>query len=377
MTTAHPMTATAQQLLEQGIAAYRGGKSSEAFYLIAQSLQHNPQLELGWIWLSATLSEPAQRRFCLERALAINPQNEAVIRGLQRMPADLQAQSPFPARRNERGQDLCTFPGCQEVVSRAGHSWCYQHWKVFRSPQNTQRPTINQTHQETFLSPDAQKQMHQKPSQDSLLSATLLAERLDLRDRGVNKMLADLGWIMPDRQGWVATERGKEVGAVQRYHAQQGTPYLLWPETILQNLVLQQMVRSLRGEQNEIEKTSVERGFRERFPAQHRTTDGHWVRSKAEVLIDNWLYMAGIVHAYERQLPIEEEAYCDFYIPAGKVYIEYWGYERDQKYLARKQEKVALYRKYAFNLIELTDDHVKNLDDHLPKLLIKFGVAVS
>ena len=31
-----------------------------------------------------------------------------------------------------------------------------------------------------------------------------------------------------------------------------------------------------------------DQGFRERFPAQHRTTDGHLVRSRAEVLIDNW-----------------------------------------------------------------------------------------
>ncbi len=69
--------------------------------------------------------------------------------------------------------------------------------------------------------------------------------------------------------------------------------------------------------------------------------------------------------------------YCDFYIPAGKTYIEYWGLERDSKYAGRKQAKLELYHKYALNLIELTDDHIRNLDDHLPKLLLKFGVAVS
>jgi hypothetical protein len=45
-------------------------------------------------------------------------------------------------------------------------------------------------------------------------------------------------------------------------------------------------------------------GVRKKFPDKHRSTDGHLVRSKAEVLIDNWLYMAGIVQAYERRLPI-------------------------------------------------------------------------
>jgi hypothetical protein len=113
---------------------------------------------------------------------------------------------------------------------------------------------------------------------------------------------------------------------------------------------------------------------RDKFEALYRAIDGHIVRSKAEVLIDNWLYMAEIVHAYERKLPIEENVYCDFYIPTGKVYIEYWGYDEDPKYLARKEKKLAVYEKYGFRLIELGDADVQNLDDILPRLLLKFGI---
>jgi hypothetical protein len=116
-------------------------------------------------------------------------------------------------------------------------------------------------------------------------------------------------------------------------------------------------------------------GFRDKFPAKHRTADGHLVRSKAEMLIDNWLYMAGIVHAYERKLPIEETLYCDFYIPTGKVYIEYWGYEDDSKYIVRKKIKQEIYKKYNLNLIELNDSDVLLLDDVLPKYLLKYGVS--
>ena len=124
----------------------------------------------------------------------------------------------------------------------------------------------------------------------------------------------------------------------------------------------------------ETEKSIEELSFREKFEAKHRSADGHFVRSKAEMLIDNWLYMAEIVHAYERKLPIEEDVYSDFYIPTGKVYVEYWGYENDQKYLARKQKKIEIYKKYGFNLIELNDKEVQNLDDFLPRLLLKYGV---
>ena len=84
--------------------------------------------------------------------------------------------------------------------------------------------------------------------------------------------------------------------------------------------------------------------------------------------------MAEIVHAYERKLPIEETVYSDFYIPTGKVYIEYWGYENNPKYLERKRRKIELYEKYGFNLIQLHDKEVQNLDDYLPKLLLWYGV---
>ena len=81
-----------------------------------------------------------------------------------------------------------------------------------------------------------------------------------------------------------------------------------------------------------------EKDFREKFPATIRAEDGHKVRSRAEQLIDNWLYHKGIVHAYERRVPIEEEVYSDFFIPIGqKVWIEFWGLT-EQKYEKRKRE---------------------------------------
>ena len=108
-----------------------------------------------------------------------------------------------------------------------------------------------------------------------------------------------------------------------------------------------------------------DKNFRDKFPAKYRTEDGHWVRSKAELIIDNWLYRGRIVHAYERRVPIEEKLLCDFFIPIGKVWIEYWGLE-DEKYLKRKKLKKELYRKYDKNLIELTDKDIEKLDDILP-----------
>ncbi|MFH1141250.1 MAG: hypothetical protein V1724_06240 [Chloroflexota bacterium] len=109
----------------------------------------------------------------------------------------------------------------------------------------------------------------------------------------------------------------------------------------------------------------------------YRATDGHLVRSKSELIIDNWLYTSEHAHAFERKLPIEEEVYSDFYIPAGKVYIEYWGFDADPRYLARKQKKLETYKKYGFQLIELKDKEVQNIDDTLPRLLLRFEVVTK
>lgn len=70
------------------------------------------------------------------------------------------------------------------------------------------------------------------------------------------------------------------------------------------------------------------------------TIDGHMVKSSMEQAIDDILWNAGILHAYEQ--PITEFVYerkkCDWFIPIigseQGIYIEYWGM-KTQKYLNR------------------------------------------
>lgn len=212
-------------------------------------------------------------------------------------------------------------------------------------------------------------------SSANLLTAKGIAKQVDLSAQRVNALFSELGWIKKALKGWELTPQGKAMNGVQKEDFRSGVPYSSWPESILENRAFTLSLKEIKGEEpTDTSSTSEQESFRERFPATLRTADGHMVRSKAEMLIDNWLYMAEIVHAYERKLPIEEDVYCDFYIPTGKVYIEYWGYESDEKYLARKKQKLDIYSKYGFHLIQLNDDDVKNLDDVLPRMLLKYGV---
>jgi len=195
--------------------------------------------------------------------------------------------------------------------------------------------------------------------------------------------MSELGWLNKDPiKGWLVTNFGKQLGGVQARYRTTGIPFVRWPESVINNKSLITNINEAKGDNTNIKQETPEGSvdaqqqddFRDKFKPENRAKDGHNVRSKSELIIDNWLYDSKIVHAYERKLPIEETLYCDFYIPTGKVYIEYWGLD-DDKYLNRKTKKLDIYKKYNLNLIELFEKDVSNLDDTLPAKLI--GIPYS
>lgn len=124
----------------------------------------------------------------------------------------------------------------------------------------------------------------------------------------------------------------------------------------------------------------------ENYESKITCKDGHIVKSKAEYMIDNYLYDHGIIHAYEKALPYgaeaKEELHPDFFLPdylgKGKhVYIEFWGFnENNFSYMKSKKFKIAIYKNLGITLIctyEKTDikDIEATLDRKLNKKFIK------
>lgn len=219
-----------------------------------------------------------------------------------------------------------------------------------------------------------------------LLSSTVIGKNFNISSQRLNLILSELGLIEKKVAGWAVTKLGKSLGGKQFENDNSGGRYVLWPESILENKSLKEVfsetptlakeVQSIPIAQQQDNGINTQPNFREKFPATLRTKDGHYVRSRAEVIIDNALYDYKLAHAYERKLPVEEEVYCDFFIPTENVYIEYWGMENNAKYMERKEAKLAIYKKYDFKLIELNDDDINNLDDHLPRKLLQFEIKV-
>ncbi len=86
----------AKQLLQQGIAAARGGQADVARQLFRQAARSDPQSEAAWQWLITVAEDNNERIFCLKQLLAINPQNERARDALQRLNAEPVAPSAVP-----------------------------------------------------------------------------------------------------------------------------------------------------------------------------------------------------------------------------------------------------------------------------------------
>src|SRR5438552_3749340 len=94
--------------------------------------------------------------------------------------------------------------------------------------------------------------------------------------------------------------------------------------------------------------------------ARERCIDGHHARSRDERVIDDWLWANGILHEREPKL---KGMRPDWRV--GNVYVEYWGMAGQQGYDARREEKLALYRRRRLKLVELFPDDVATLEEKL------------
>jgi len=111
------------------------------------------------------------------------------------------------------------------------------------------------------------------------------------------------------------------------------------------------------------------------YEGVYKCDDGHVVKSKSELIIDNYLFERGIPHAYEKAFPIDanpaHDLYPDFYIPSfngvDDIYLEHWGFnENNVKYWKSKKYKID---KYIAQGITLICTNEKDMSD--PKTALK------
>jgi hypothetical protein len=120
---------------------------------------------------------------------------------------------------------------------------------------------------------------------------------------------------------------------------------------------------------------SESKDIRQKWVANNLCDDGHYVRSISEMVIDNWLYNNGYLHAYEKKVFMasnpDETVLCDFYLPEGNVYLEFWGKD-DDSYNMRRARKLKLYNDNRHNVISIEADEIKIIGDILQRKIFDY-----
>lgn len=195
------------------------------------------------------------------------------------------------------------------------------------------------------------------------LTARQLAQKFHLPARLVNLVLAERGWIKRHVHGWLLTEAGAAVGGQQRENEATAIPYVTWPETLLDNTAFTEAVAALR-------------------PGAQQCLDGHSHNDPALMVVDNWLYVAGMVHAVDHSLSWRDEGgqshrvSVDFYLPALGAAIVYWPAHSAPGALADTLDKREQLRASHWTVIELQPEDLEQLDEVLTRELMKLGCAV-
>lgn len=120
--------------------------------------------------------------------------------------------------------------------------------------------------------------------------------------------------------------------------------------------------------------------FRKQYPADKRCIDGHYVRSKAEMRIDNFFFYNRIYHIYESEYfshIIQKQYYPDFYLPDYNLYIEFFG-RKDKEYIRKKHEKIEAFRadtNIKFEYIEHFD--YRKIESKLKEICLKYNIPLK
>jgi hypothetical protein len=235
------------------------------------------------------------------------------------------------------------------------------------------------------------------------LSATKLAEhfsstRNKVSAQKMNKIIEEIGWSRSfSGGGYEPTKQGLRKD-VLRLESQKGTPYCSYPPGIIHDIALISRFADI---------SPASAGFSNVSPIQtqssqgnsgdyvcycgkcsllgksqkYKTRDGHFVRSRGEVMIDNYLYTSRVAHAYELDLILtdSERMSPDFTVltPNGNVYIEFWGLEGQSDYDKNTEKKKRLYEKHDLSLINVRPDDLDNLDSILSQKLAQYGVRTA
>ncbi len=187
------------------------------------------------------------------------------------------------------------------------------------------------------------------------LTATRIGQEYNLSGKIVNAILFDLDLMNKDQRGWMVTEKATDLGAEQR-NSKQGF-YVTWATSILNNELVKAALESASGKILSV------------------CLDGRDCSNTGDQQIANWLYLNAVAYAYEKPIAFTDKV-AGFYLPARKIYMDYWGMQNMRISLSEKMQRADFFKSQGLKYIEIDDEQLKQLDEYLPKKLLQFGLQL-
>jgi hypothetical protein len=147
------------QLIRQGIAAFKAGDKQRASSLLRQAVREDSSNQLAWLWLSGCVESIDEKRECLVQVLTIGDDTDAAQRarkGLEQL-AKLESEQsldtvpdtstqrpaakpqPAQAQQQKPGTGACTFNGLLLVILSFGCGWLF--WIQIVTPSGPWTPS--------------------------------------------------------------------------------------------------------------------------------------------------------------------------------------------------------------------------------------------
>jgi len=290
---------------------------------------------------------------------------------------------------------------CNKSV-KGSYQFCFHCNKERNQSSGTKRQRSNEF--ETNNAGSQPSSTHFRSSGGERLSATKLAEHFSsstghkVSAQKMNKIIEEIGWTRGySGGGYEPTKQGLRKDVI-RLESQRGTPYCAYPAGIIHDLALISRFADIAPASARFSNVSPIQTQSSQGNSgdcvcycgkcsllgksqKYKTRDGHFVRSRGEVMIDNYLYTSRVAHAYELDLILtdSERMSPDFTVltPNGNVYIEFWGLEGQSDYDKNTEKKKRLYEKHDLSLINVRPDDLDNLDSILSQKLAQYGVRTA
>jgi hypothetical protein len=149
------------------------------------------------------------------------------------------------------------------------------------------------------------------------ITVTELAKYFAIEPRQLNQILTKMNWIRKEFYiWWVATDEGKENGAIEYTAPLSRVRYVYWEKSIMQN---QKLINKIRESVNTyIENDAYEEFIKEYFKQQNYTVWHHSKEKKEEDKNKNITFIAKkakqilLIHCRDNQLDISTEELKSF-----------------------------------------------------------------